>query len=118
MAKAPHTHGSVSLLSLVTASARELTPIRRRSTIAIMPSTVTSAITCSVSMVGNIHVDSAIVTPRLEYSIDSQMLVGSGYSDDIETPLDRCVGDEPPAIHDHHPQDDEEHRRSLVRGDD
>jgi hypothetical protein len=34
-----------------------------------------------VSIVGNIQVDSAIVVPSEEYSIDSQMLVGSGYND-------------------------------------
>ena len=72
---------SLHVVALVTASAFEPTPTRRKSTMAIMPITVTSAITWIVSSVGNIQVDSAMVVPSEEYSIDSQMLVGSGYSD-------------------------------------
>ncbi len=72
---------------------------------AIVPITVTSAMTWRVSIVGNIHVDSAIVVPSVEYSIRSQRLVGSGY---IKAPLDRCVGDPATAPHDHAPENDEQ----------
>src|SRR5690606_10768995 len=109
-AKAPQVHGSVSFARSETRWPRLATPISRRSTIAIVPITVTRANTWSVSIVGNIHVDSAIVMPSEEYSICSQILVGSGY---IKAPLDRRVGDPATAPHDHAPQDDEENRGSL-----
>jgi hypothetical protein len=44
--------------------------------------------TWSDSSVGNIQVDSAIVMPSEEYSIDSQRLVGSGYIDIKKPPQD------------------------------
>ena len=48
----------------------------RRSITRIVPSTTMNEMTCSVSSVGNIQVDSAIEVPNPEYSIRSQMLVG------------------------------------------
>src|SRR5690606_39858676 len=106
-ANAPQVHGSVSLASCETRRAWPFTPTSRRSTSPIVPITVTSAKTWMVSMVGNIQVDSAIVVPSDEYSIRSQILVGSGY---IYAPSDRRVGDPATAPHDQQPQDDEQQR--------
>ena len=78
---APQVHGRVSLATAVTANLFEVHPSMRRSTTKIVPSTVTRKMTWIVSRVGNIQVDSAIVMPRFEFWIVSQIVVDSGFID-------------------------------------
>src|SRR6185312_16358175 len=95
----------------VTAQGREPQPSRRRSTTAIVPITVTRAMTWTVSTIGKVHSEEATKSPtgvasRARPMPCRSMVCSSG----------RREGDEASGDHDRAPQQGGDHRRGAGDG--